>query len=173
MANYKALLNDVNTFIFDYDGVMTDGRVILLHEGQPLRSANVKDGYILQLIVKLGYNVVIISGGLSRSMENRLDMLGIRDVFLGVKNKKEVLTEYLAGKKIDPRNVVYMGDDIPDYEVMKMVGIPVCPADAAEEIKSISIFISDRKGGDGCVRDIVEQVLKVQGKWMSKEAYNW
>lgn len=173
MANYKALLKDVDTFIFDYDGVMTDGRVILQHEGQPLRSANVKDGYVLQLIVKLGYNVVIISGGMSQSMENRLEMLGITDVFLGTKNKKIVLEKYLSEKSIDPKHVVYMGDDIPDYHVMKMVGIPVCPADAAEEIKEISIFISDKKGGAGCVRDIVEQVLKVQGKWMTEEAYNW
>lgn len=173
MANYKALLKDVDTFIFDYDGVMTDGRVILQHEGQPLRSANVKDGYVLQLIVKLGYNVVIISGGMSQSMENRLEMLGITDVFLGTKNKKKVLEKYLSEKSIDPKHVVYMGDDIPDYNVMKMVGIPVCPADAAEEIKEISIFISDKKGGEGCVRDIVEQVLKVQGKWMTEEAYNW
>ena len=173
MANYKTLLKDVDTFIFDYDGVMTDGRVILQHEGQPLRSANVKDGYVLQLIVKLGYNVVIISGGMSQSMENRLEMLGITDVFLGTKNKKIVLEKYLLEKSIDPKHVVYMGDDIPDYHVMKMVGIPVCPADAAEEIKEISIFISDKKGGEGCVRDIVEQVLKVQRKWMTEEAYNW
>jgi 3-deoxy-D-manno-octulosonate 8-phosphate phosphatase (KDO 8-P phosphatase) len=173
MANYKALLRDVNTFIFDYDGVMTDGKVILMNEGHPLRSANVKDGYVLQLIVKLGYNVVIMSGGFSRSMENRFEMLGIKDVFLGTKDKQEVLKKYLSDHQINPRNVVYMGDDIPDYHVMKMVGIPVCPSDAVEEIKDISIFISDKKGGEGCVRDIVEQVLKVQGKWMSEGAYNW
>lgn len=173
MANYKALLKDVTTFIFDYDGVMTDGRVILMEEGQPLRSANVKDGYVLQLIVKLGFNVVIMSGGFSRSMENRFETLGIKDVFLGIKDKRDVLKKYLKEHKINPKHVVYMGDDIPDYYVMKMIGIPVCPADAVEEIKEISIFISDKKGGDGCVRDIVEQVLKVQGKWMSEEAYSW
>lgn len=173
MANYKALLKNVDTFIFDYDGVMTDGKVILMDEGQPLRSANVKDGYVLQLVVKLGYNVVIISGGFSKSMENRFETLGIKDVFLGTKNKEVVLKKYLADRNIKPEHVVYMGDDIPDYYVMKMVGIPVCPVDAAEEIKEISIFISDKKGGEGCVRDIVEQVLKVQGKWMSEEAYSW
>lgn len=173
MANYKALLNDVDTFIFDYDGVMTDGKVMLLEKGQPLRSANVKDGYVLQLIVKLGFNVAIISGGFSRSVENRLEMLGIKDVFIGVKNKEEALKKYLSDRKINPKNVVYMGDDIPDFKVMKMVGIPVCPADAVEEIKDISIFISDKNGGAGCVRDIVEQVLKVQGKWLTKEAYSW
>ena len=173
MSNYKALLQEVDTFIFDYDGVMTDGKVILMENGQPLRMANVKDGYVLQLIIKLGYNVVIISGGFSRSMENRFETLGIEDVFLGTKNKKEVLTKYLDKHKIDPKHVVYMGDDIPDFNVMKMVGIPVCPADASEEIRDISIYISDKDGGQGCVRDIIEQVLKVQGKWMSEEAYNW
>lgn len=166
-------MQHVDTFIFDYDGVMTDGKVILMEEGQPLRMAHVKDGYVLQLIVKLGYNVVIISGGFSRSMENRFESLGIKDVYLGVKNKHEVLNEYLLNKQIDPQHVVYMGDDIPDFKVMKMVGIPVCPADAAEEIKNISIYISDRNGGEGCVRDIIEQVLKVQGRWMSEEAYSW
>ena len=173
MSNYKALLQEVDTFIFDYDGVMTDGKVILLEEGQPLRMANVKDGYVLQLVVKLGYHVVIISGGFSRSMENRFETLGIKDVYLGVKNKEVVLKEYLENHVIDPKHVVYMGDDIPDFKVMKMVGIPVCPADAAEEIKNISIYISDKTGGEGCVRDIIEQVLKVQGKWMSEEAYSW
>jgi 3-deoxy-D-manno-octulosonate 8-phosphate phosphatase (KDO 8-P phosphatase) len=173
MSNYKALLQQVDTFIFDYDGVMTDGKVILMEEGQPLRMAHVKDGYVLQLIVKLGFNVVIISGGFSRSMENRFESLGIKDVYLGVKNKDIVLKDFLDRHKIDPQHVVYMGDDIPDFKVMKMVGIPVCPADAAEEIKDISIYISDRNGGEGCVRDIIEQVLKVQGKWMSEEAYSW
>jgi len=173
MSNYKALLQEVDTFIFDYDGVMTDGKVILMENGQPLRMANVKDGYVLQLIIKLGYNVVIISGGFSRSMENRFETLGIKDVFLGTKNKKDVLTKYLGKHNIDPKHVVYMGDDIPDFNVMKMVGIPVCPADASEEIRDISIYISDKDGGQGCVRDIIEQVLKVQGKWMSEEAYNW
>ena len=171
MSNYKALLQEVDTFIFDYDGVMTDGKVILMEDGQPLRMAHVKDGYVLQLVVKLGYNVVIISGGFSRSMENRFESLGIKDVFLG--NKELVLKEYLEKHQINPKHAVYMGDDIPDFKVMKMIGIPVCPADAAEEIKKISIYISDRNGGEGCVRDIIEQVLKVQGKWMSEEAYSW
>lgn len=173
MANYKALLQEVDTFIFDYDGVMTDGKVILMEDGQPLRMANVKDGYVLQLIIKLGFNVVIISGGFSRSMENRFETLGITDVYLGTKNKEIVLDAYLKEREIDPKHVVYMGDDIPDFKVMQTVGIPVCPADASEEIKGISIYISDKKGGEGCVRDIVEQVLKVQGKWMSAEAYSW
>ena len=173
MSNYKALLQKVDTFIFDYDGVMTDGKVILMENGQPLRMANVKDGYVLQLIIKLGFNVVVISGGFSKSMENRFETLGIKDVFLGTKNKEIVLEKYLSDRSIDPEHVVYMGDDIPDLRVMQTVGIPVCPADAVEEIKNISIYISDKNGGAGCVRDIIEQVLKVQGKWMSAEAYSW
>ncbi len=173
MSNYKALLQNVDTFIFDYDGVMTDGKIILMENGQPLRMANVKDGYVLQLIVKLGFNVVVISGGFSKSMENRFETLGIKDVFLGTKNKEIVLEKYLNEHNIDTEHVVYMGDDIPDLRVMQTIGIPVCPADAVEEIKNISIYISDKNGGEGCVRDIVEQVLKVQGKWMSAEAYSW
>ena len=173
MSNYKALLTKVNTFIFDYDGVMTDGKVILLHDGKPLRTANVKDGYALQLARRLGYNVVIISGGISKSVENRFDSLRIKDVFLGIGNKLETLEKYLKDNNISAEQVVYMGDDIPDYRVMKKVGVPVCPADAAEEIKNISVYISDKKGGEGCVRDIILQVLKVQGKWLTEEAFHW
>jgi len=173
MSNYKALLTEVDTFIFDYDGVMTDGKLILQHEGNPLRSANVKDGYVLQLAVRLGYRVVIISGGLSKSMENRFEALRINDVFLGVSDKLVVLNKYISENKLDPKKMVYMGDDIPDFKVMKKVGVPCCPTDAAEEIKNISIYISDKKGGEGCVRDIIEQVLKVQGKWMNEKAFQW
>ena len=171
--NYKALLTRVTTFIFDYDGVMTDGKLILLHDDKPLRTANVKDGYALQLAVKMGYNVVIISGGISKSVENRFDALKIKDVFLGVNDKLTVFNNYVQEKNLIPEEVVYMGDDIPDYKVMQNVGVPVCPADAVEEIKNISVYISDKNGGEGCVRDIIEQVMKVQGKWMTEEAFKW
>jgi len=173
MSNYKALLKKVNTFIFDYDGVMTDGKLMLQHDGQPLRTANVKDGYSLQLAVRLGYRVVIISGGISKSVENRFEALKVTDVFLGISNKYEVFEKYLIDNNLKPENIVYMGDDIPDYKVMKRVGVPVCPADAVEEIKDISIYISDKTGGHGCVRDIIEQVMKVQGKWMTEEGFSW
>ncbi len=152
---------------------MTDGRVILQHDDPPLRTANVRDGFILQLAVKMGYNVVVISGGISRSMDNRFDTLNIRDAFTGVKNKVEVFEKYIKERSIDPENVVYMGDDIPDIPVMKRVGVPVSPADAVEEVKEVSVYISDKKGGEGCVRDIIEQVMKVQGKWMTPEAFTW
>ncbi len=173
MSNYKERLGKVNTFIFDYDGVMSNGTVILQHSDPPLRTANVKDGYVLQLAVKLGYNVVVISGGFSPSMDNRFDTLNIKDAFTGVSNKLETYKKYLKDKNLTSDQVVYMGDDIPDIPVMKQVGVPVCPADAVEEVKLVSVYISDKKGGQGCVRDIIEQVLKVQGKWMTEEAFHW
>ncbi|MBE0651173.1 MAG: HAD hydrolase family protein [Bacteroidales bacterium] len=173
MTNYKELLSGITTLMFDYDGVMTDGKVILQHDAPPLRTANVRDGYILQLAVKLGYNVVVISGGFSRSMENRFESLNIKDAFTGVKDKMEVYRKYLKEKGINNEEVLYMGDDIPDIPVMKVVGVPVCPLDAAEEVRNVSVYISDKKGGDGCVRDIIEQVMKVQGKWLTPEAFTW
>jgi 3-deoxy-D-manno-octulosonate 8-phosphate phosphatase (KDO 8-P phosphatase) len=173
MSNYKALLTKVKTFVFDYDGVMTNGNLLLQMDGQPLRFANVKDGFVLQLAVKLGYRIVVISGGFSKSVETRFEALGIKDVFLGIRDKLIVFDEYIQKNQLDLSTIVYMGDDLPDYKVMQKVGVPVCPADAAEEIKDISVYISDKKGGEGCVRDIIEQVLKVQGKWMSEESHHW
>ena len=173
MINYKEKLGKITTFMFDYDGVMTDGTMILQHEGQPLRSSNVKDGYVLQLAIKLGYRIVIISGGFSKSVENRFGALNIPDVFLGVPDKVKVFKEYIEKNNLDPDEIVYMGDDIPDLRVMKQVGVPVCPADAVEEIKEVCLYISDKGGGKGCVRDIIEQVLKVQGKWMTEESFYW
>jgi len=174
MANYKQLLNDVTTFIFDYDGVLNDGNVILLSsEGEPLRTVNVKDGYALQLAVKKGYNVAVISGGRSEAIQQRFGRLGIKDVFLGAEHKLTVYEEYTNINNIDSKNVLYMGDDIPDYEVMLEVGMPACPDDAAEEIKSISKYISPVKGGYGCVRDVIEQVLKVQDNWLKEGDFSW
>ncbi|MGB4205044.1 MAG: HAD hydrolase-like protein [Bacteroidales bacterium] len=173
MSNYKELLRDVDTFILDYDGVLTDGNVILMSNGDALRTANVKDGYALQLAVKNGYRVAIISGGYSESMLHRFKALKINDVFLGVDKKIEVLQKYMKDNNLEPRQVLYMGDDIPDYESMLLVGVPTCPADASEEIKAISKYISHRSGGKGCVRDIIEQVMKIQGKWMNDLAFHW
>ncbi|MCD6112449.1 MAG: HAD-IIIA family hydrolase [Bacteroidales bacterium] len=168
MTNYKSLLNNINTFIFDYDGVLTDGKIYLTQDGELQRTVNVRDGYIMQLAAKKGYNIAIITGGKSMSVFHRFHNLGINDVFLGVRDKYQVYKNYISENNINPENVLYMGDDIPDFEVMNNVGMPTCPADAVEEIKSISKYISDINGGDGCVRDIIEQVLKVQGRWMKK-----
>jgi 3-deoxy-D-manno-octulosonate 8-phosphate phosphatase (KDO 8-P phosphatase) len=173
MTNYKELLKKIDTFIFDYDGVLTEGIVMLTDAGEPLRTANVRDGYALQLAVKKGYRVAVISGGKSPSMYHRLNSLGIKDVFLGVEHKIEVFEKYLADNNIDPESVIYMGDDIPDFHVMQRASVPVCPADAAEEIKSISKYISHIEGGKGCVRDIIEQVLKLQQNWMDDDAFKW
>lgn len=166
MINYKELLKDINTFIFDYDGVMTSGDVLVDGNGVPLRSSDVKDGYALQLAARLGYNIAVITGGYSISIEKRMMMLGVKDVFVRSANKVEVLQKYMETNNLKPEQMVYMGDDLPDYPVMKMVGLPVCPADAAPEIKDISLYISNRNGGKGAVRDIIEQVLKAQDKWM-------
>ncbi|MCC7317665.1 MAG: HAD-IIIA family hydrolase [Bacteroidales bacterium] len=173
MSNYKAKLHNISTFIFDYDGVMTDGVIVINNDGEPLRTANVKDGYALQLLRKLGYNVAIISGGYSPSMKKRFESLDITDVFLGVSNKLEVFEQYLADKNISAEEVLYMGDDIPDYLSMEKAGVATCPSDASEEIKRISVYISHYRGGHGCVRDVIEQVLKVQGKWMNAIAHHW
>lgn len=173
MSNYKELLRNINTFVFDYDGVLTDGSVIMTSEGEAYRISNVKDGYALQLAKKKGYRIAIISGANSESMTQRMKALQITDLFLGVEKKRQVFLEYLRINNIDPSQVLYMGDDIPDYEVMLEAAVPTCPADAAEEIKSVARYISHLEGGKGCVRDVIEQVLKVQGKWMNDDAYHW
>jgi len=173
MSNYKEKLLKVNTFIFDYDGVISDGSVILTSDGDALRTANVKDGYAMQLAIKKNYRIAIISGGYSESMKRRFDSLKIEDVFLGVDKKIDVFNQYLLTHNLEPENVLFMGDDIPDYEIMLKAGVPTCPSDAVEEIKRVATYISHQSGGHGCVRDIIEQVLKVQGKWMNEDAYHW
>lgn len=173
MDDNKALLSQVTTFIFDYDGVMTDGTVYMDSHGDPLRTSNVKDGYALQLACKLGYHVAVISGAVCTNITKRMNSLGVQDVFIGVPDKVVKLEEYMALHRLRPEQVVFMGDDIPDLRVMQRVGIPACPADAADEVKAISVFVSSRPGGKGCVRDIIEQTLKAQGKWMTAEAYSW
>jgi 3-deoxy-D-manno-octulosonate 8-phosphate phosphatase (KDO 8-P phosphatase) len=171
MENFKTKLTRVKAFIFDVDGVLTDGSVTLLSDGEQVRTMNIKDGYALQLAIKKGYKVAIISGGKSEMVKKRLNGLGVLDVYMGVYLKKDAYEEFINVYDINPDEILYMGDDIPDYEVMKCIGIPTCPLDAAQEIKDISIYISDKKGGKGAVRDVVEQVLKVQDNWMNKDGF--
>ncbi len=171
--NYKELLKDINTIIFDYDGVLTDGKVLTTENGEQYRTGNVRDGYALHLALKKGYNVAIISGGTSGSISKRLETLNIKDVFTHVSNKIETFHKYLEQKNVSASQVLYMGDDIPDYKVMQLAGLSACPADAAEEIKSVAHYISSFKGGHGCVRDIVEQLMKIQGTWMNDDAFEW
>ena len=163
--SYKEIMPQITTFIFDVDGVLTDGTVTIFPDGELVRKMNIKDGYALKTAVNNGYNVCIISGGTNEGVRKRLRDLGITDIYLGAHNKIEQLSEYLEIYNIKPEHVLYMGDDIPDYPVMKMVGLAACPKDAVQEIQNISVYISQKKGGNGCVRDVIEQVLKVQDKW--------
>ncbi len=158
-------LQHIKAFIFDVDGVLTDGLVHLTETGEQLRQFNIKDGYALKLAIKRGYPVAAITGGKSKGIELRLKALGIEHVFLGVDSKPEVYTEFINGHQLSAEQILYMGDDIPDLAVMKLAGLPVCPADAVEEIKAISAYVSPKTGGRGCVRDVIEKVLKIQNKW--------
>ena len=166
-------LKDITTFIFDVDGVLTDGSVYVTDSGEQGRQFSIKDGYAIQLAVKCGYNVCAISGSRSKIALYRLNSLGVQDVYIGAHTKTLNFKSYIEEKGVNPQNVLYMGDDIPDLEVMKLVGLPVCPADAAEEIKAVSAYISPIAGGKGCVRDVIEKVLKIQQKWMGEQAYSW
>jgi 3-deoxy-D-manno-octulosonate 8-phosphate phosphatase (KDO 8-P phosphatase) len=163
--NFKSRLNAVTTFIFDVDGVLTDGKVFLLPGGHQVRNMNIKDGYALQLAVKKGYKICIISGGKSEDVKQRLSLLGIEDIFMSAHDKLSVYKDFIAEHEISDNQVLYMGDDLPDYEVLQRVGAATCPNDAAEEIKNVCQYISAKKGGEGCVRDVIEQVMRVQGKW--------
>lgn len=163
--SYKEYLNDITTFIFDVDGVLTDGTVTVTTSGEMLRTMSIKDGYALKTATQKGYHVCIISGGTNEGVRKRLQGLGIKDIYLGAHNKIEQLNEYLSMHDIDINHVIYMGDDIPDVPVMKLVGLPCCPQDAVPEVKAVSKYISHVNGGKGAARDVIEQVLKVQGKW--------
>jgi 3-deoxy-D-manno-octulosonate 8-phosphate phosphatase (KDO 8-P phosphatase) len=163
--SYKEYLQHITTFIFDVDGVLTDGTVAITTSGEMLRKMNIKDGYALKTAVDNGFNVCVISGGSNEGVRIRLRGLGITDIYLGAHNKIEQLVEYLDIYNIKAENVLYMGDDIPDVPVMKLVGLPCCPQDAVPEIKELSKYISHKNGGKGAVRDVIEQVLKVQNKW--------
>jgi 3-deoxy-D-manno-octulosonate 8-phosphate phosphatase (KDO 8-P phosphatase) len=163
--SYKEYLHQINTFIFDVDGVLTDGTVTITTDGEMLRTMNIKDGFALKAAVDEGYNVCIISGGSNEGVRKRLNGLGVKDIYLGAHNKIEKLNEYMSSKGILHKQILYMGDDIPDYPVMALVQLPCCPQDAVPEIKAISKYISHKNGGRGAVRDVIEQVLKVQNKW--------
>jgi 3-deoxy-D-manno-octulosonate 8-phosphate phosphatase (KDO 8-P phosphatase) len=155
----------VTTFVFDVDGVLTDGTLLILPDGVMARRMNVKDGYALQLAVKKGYNVVIISGGASDEVAERLHKLGVSSVFMKVTDKAGVLKEYVEEKQLLWDEILFMGDDIPDRIAMKNAGIACCPADAVQEIKEVSAYISPVNGGFGCGRDVIEKVLKLRGHW--------
>ena len=163
--NYKEYLEHISTFIFDVDGVLTDGTVTVTTSGEMLRRMNIKDGYALKTAVDSGFHVCVISGGSNEGVRKRLEGLGLKDIYLGAHNKIDQLNAYLSKHSLKAKHVLYMGDDIPDVPVMKEVGLPCCPQDAVIEVKAISKYISHKNGGKGAVRDVIEQVLKVHGKW--------
>lgn len=158
-------MNNITTFIFDVDGVLTDSSVHITPTGEMLRIMNIRDGFAMKAAIESGYNVCIISGGSNEGVRIRLKNLGINDIHLASPDKVATFNEYAALYNINPEHVLYMGDDIPDYHVMQLVGLPTCPQDASPEIKGISTYISHKNGGKGAVRDVIEQVMKVQGKW--------
>ena len=163
--NALALLKNIKLFVFDVDGVLTDGSLILLDNGEMARQMNIKDGYALQLAIKHGYDILIISGGSSSAVKIRLQNLGIQHIFLGVIDKKNLLLNFVAEHRLKKEEILYMGDDLPDLLPMKEAGVACAPADAVPEIKSIAHYISPAFGGKGCVRDVIEKVLKLNGHW--------
>jgi len=173
MSNFKEDLAKVQAFVFDVDGVFASSKFILHPSGDMMRTMNIKDGYAVFYAIRKEFIIGIISGGTSESVRNRFEKLGVADIYMGSHNKVSDFRDFLHKHDLKPENVLYMGDDLPDYEVMQMVGVPTCPSDAVEEIKSISSYISDKAGGEGCVRDVLEQVLRLQGKWMNGDAFSW
>lgn len=163
--NILELFSPIRTFVFDVDGVLTDGSLLLTEEGGMLRSMNIKDGYAMQLAVKKGYKIWVISGGTSGAVKMRLQKLGLTDVYIGIDSKKEVLLKLIEDNHTAFESILYLGDDIPDYAVMQLCALPCCPGDAVPEIKQISKYISPFAGGKGCVRDVIEKVLKLNGDW--------
>ena len=155
----------IEVFVFDIDGVMTNNEVLLLEDGELVRKMNIRDGLALKMAIQHDFRVAVISGGYSHGVRKRLESLGIEDLYLGVKNKLEVFESFIELYNIDPGKVLYMGDDLPDYPVLRRVGLPTCPVDAAPEVIEVSQYISPLKGGAGCVRDVIEKVLRLKGKW--------
>ena len=155
----------ITTFIFDIDGVLTDGTLLILRDGLQARQMHVKDGFGLQMAIKNGYRVFVISGGISEESKKRLEYLGIKDIHIGISDKTKFVADLLKSKKVKWEEVLYMGDDLPDLPLMSKVGLSCCPADAVNEVKAIVKYISPINGGWGCVRDVIEKVLKVNGHW--------
>jgi 3-deoxy-D-manno-octulosonate 8-phosphate phosphatase (KDO 8-P phosphatase) len=173
MTNFKEDLVRVKAFVFDIDGVLSLQTIGLNAFGVPNRTINLRDGYALQLAVKKGYYIGVISGCSSKEYLKRLRLLGIKDIYLNSRSKIEHFRHFLRKHDLNKSDVLFMGDDIPDFEVMKEAGIAVCPVDADSEIKQVSAYISDRKGGEGCVRDVIEQVMRLHDKWMGNDAFDW
>jgi len=173
MTNFKEELSTVRAFAFDVDGVLSQPEIYLHPSGELMRSMNTKDGYAIQYAVKRGYPIAIITGGRSENVAMRFRGLGITDIYLGSSYKPDDFKDFLFKYDLKAEDVLYMGDDLPDIEVMQKSGVPCCPADAVEEVKALSHYISPHKGGRGCVRDVIEQVLRLHGRWMDGESFVW
>jgi len=164
--NVLAEFKKVTTFIFDVDGVLTDGSLLLFENGLQARRMNIKDGLALRMAIKNGFKVMAISGGYSEPVIHRLKKLGIEEVQMSLMNKKDFAENYISKNSLTWAEILYMADDLPDLALMKMVGLPCCPADAVPEVLELSKYISPINGGFGCVRDVIEKVLRVQDKWI-------
>lgn len=172
MINYD--LSKIKAIVFDIDGVLSAETITLSADGEPLRTVNIKDGYAIQLAVKLGLRVAIMTGAKTQAVCRRYEGLGVEDIYIGCAVKIKIYEEFLLRYGLKDDEVMYMGDDIPDLEIMRRVGCPVCPADACPEVKDISCYISQLRGGYGCGRDVIEQTLRAQGKWvMNEKAFGW
>jgi 3-deoxy-D-manno-octulosonate 8-phosphate phosphatase (KDO 8-P phosphatase) len=163
-----AKFKKITTFVFDVDGVLTDGTVLVLENGLQARRMNIKDGFALQMAIKNGYRVKVISGGNSPEVKDRLEKLGVTDADMAVQDKRELLLQYMATNKLKKEEVLYMGDDLPDLPAMQVIGLACCPADAVNEVKDVAQYISPLNGGFTCVRDVIEKVLKLNGHWNYK-----
>ena len=172
MINYD--LKRIKAIIFDVDGVLSAETITLAADGEPLRTVNIKDGYAIQLAVKMGLRMVILTGGKTEAVRLRYQRLGVEDIYMGCAVKVKTYEEFLRKYGLADADVMYMGDDIPDIEIMRRVGCPVCPQDACADVKDVSLYVSPCKGGHGCGRDVIEQTLRAQGKWLSNEkAFGW
>ncbi len=166
MQNFKEKLNKITTFIFDVDGVLTDNKVLVMENGDVVRNMHSKDGYALQLAIKKSYRLVILSGGNNVAVKNLLLKTGVQHLFINLHDKLQCYKDFINENNLSDEEILFMGDDLPDYEVMSRVGVAACPNDSATEIKAISIYVSPKNGGQGCVRDVIEQVMRVQGTWV-------
>ncbi|MGQ7870812.1 KdsC family phosphatase [Sunxiuqinia sp. sy24] len=173
MVFFKDKLKQVKALIFDIDGVLSLDTMTLNEQGVPTRTANVKDGYAIRNALNMGYQVGIITGGNLELVRTRYTNLGVEHIYMGVRDKMKCLNDFMQKTGVALEEVLYMGDDLVDYQVMQTVGVAVCPLDAVSEIKEISSYISDRKGGEGCARDIIEQVMKAQDTWINEHSYFW
>ena len=173
MAFFKEELSKVKAFVFDVDGVLSAATQVLAPNGETIRTSNLKDGFALVYAVRMGFPIGVITGGNTVEVIKRCELIGIKHIYAGSLRKLPALFDFLEMNNLKAEDVMYMGDDLPDYPVMKAVGVPVCPMDAAPEIKAISHYISDKNGGEGCIRDVLEQVMRAQGPWMDPEKMDW